>query len=1002
MHSQSMSINLIANQTHLKFRAAKFLNLCLLVITGTWNAISAPENVEKNADGLLIHLGQAQVQLAPVNTSALRLSVALDGQPKAAPSVFLADTNSNGSMAWQEIKADGMVGIRTAAGELLMNPINGQWALKNAEGKVLIPRHAIGNFISPTESSSISLTLGWKKHQPLYVYGCGNGVNALQQSHATTGVGNGVAVIPYYWSDAGYAVLAVTTNDNRPAHWLGAANGKSVTWIFAGTTADLYLMPAATLKDAAKGYAQLTGRTPVPPRWTFGYLQSRWGWANRDYIEYTLAQFLKYKIPVDAFIYDFEWYTVKPDYALSPRGASGFSDFGWNTNLFPNAAEQIKNYQAQGVHFVGIRKPRMGNANTLAMIRQKHWDLPHDTGKEKFQSRDLNFANPELRDWYASQMTGLLEAGIDGWWDDEGEATFTTYYYWNLAEKEALADYKPDMRLWTLNRAFSPGLQRLGAAAWTGDIRSSWTVLSNTPTSLLNWSLAGLPYETCDIGGFVGNPSPEMLSRWMEAGAFFPVMRSHSEFEETPRFPWLYGPDALKAIRKAIQLRYRLIPYYYSVAHETFESGVPLMRPLLMEFPDDPKVTNLSDEWLMGSSLLAAPVLQPGGGRTVYLPDDRWYAFESNVPLKGKQTIKVNAGLDEIPLYVRSGTILPLGPAIQHTSQLPGGPLELEIYPGKDAAFTLVQDDGETTGYLKGQVLSTIFRWNDKAGQLSWTTEGNYSGNDVFKNLHVIIFDPHGKLEANSMLTPTGSLTVHSMNQMALPTAKTVHADTLQWVVANSGVMKFEYYLPKGYDARDSKRWPLMLFLHGAGERGDDVGQVAKHGPLKLINEGQDLPFIIVAPQCPSGQLWKSDSLLQLLDHVTKTFKVDQSRVYLVGLSMGGYAAWNLGLCYPEKFAAVVPISGGGDLLDIILVNPEHANALKTLPVWAFHGAKDPVVPLNESQRTVDFLRAYGDHEVKLTIYPEAKHDAWTQTFDNPEVFTWLLQHERTNTLTNP
>jgi predicted peptidase len=234
-------------------------------------------------------------------------------------------------------------------------------------------------------------------------------------------------------------------------------------------------------------------------------------------------------------------------------------------------------------------------------------------------------------------------------------------------------------------------------------------------------------------------------------------------------------------------------------------------------------------------------------------------------------------------------------------------------------------------------------------------------------------------------------------NLTAQPATNTVQSDTLHWTASHSGDMKFEYYLPKDYSAKDARCWPLMLFLHGAGERGNNVGQVAVHGPLKLINAGRDLPFIIIAPQCPSGQLWSNDSLLQLLDHATKTFKADERRVYLVGLSMGGYGAWKLGFCHPEKFAAIVPISGGGDLLDIILVNPEHAEALKTLPVWAFHGAKDPLVPVNESQRTVDFLRRYGDHDVKLTIYPKAQHDAWTKAFNNPELYTWLLQHERTN-----
>jgi alpha-glucosidase len=283
-------------------------------------------------------------------------------------------------------------------------------------------------------------------------------------------------------------------------------------------------------------------------------------------------------------------------------------------------------------------------------------------------------------------------------------------------------------------------------------------VLADTPTSLLNWSLAGMPYGACDIGGFFGEPSPELLSRWMEAGVFFPIMRAHSEINMTPRFPWLFGPEALDAIRKAIDLRYRLIPFYYSLAHETFQTGIPLMRPLLMEFPDDPKTANLSDQWMVGGSLMAAPILQTGGKRSVYLPAGGWYAFGSNLPLKGKRTIEITAGLDEIPLFVRAGSILPLGPVIQHTSQLPGGPLELQIYPGKDATFTLFEDDGETVDYLKGQVRRTTFTWQDKIGRLNWKSEGPYAGKDVFRNLHVVLFDPRGKTEAESALNSNDQL----------------------------------------------------------------------------------------------------------------------------------------------------------------------------------------------------------------------------------------------------
>jgi predicted peptidase len=201
-------------------------------------------------------------------------------------------------------------------------------------------------------------------------------------------------------------------------------------------------------------------------------------------------------------------------------------------------------------------------------------------------------------------------------------------------------------------------------------------------------------------------------------------------------------------------------------------------------------------------------------------------------------------------------------------------------------------------------------------------------------------------------------------------------------------------FLPQDY-GKSEQRWPLIFFLHGAGERGTDVWKVAAHGPPKRVREHPEFPFIVLSPQCPDGEIWSRDVLLALLDDVTKTYKVDASRIYLTGLSMGGYGAWDLGLNHPEKFAAIVPICGGGDFIGMLLGSRDKPQVLKTLGVWAFHGAKDPVVPQSESQRMVDFLRKQGVKDVKLTVYPEADHDSWTQTYENPELYKWLLEHQR-------
>ena len=199
-------------------------------------------------------------------------------------------------------------------------------------------------------------------------------------------------------------------------------------------------------------------------------------------------------------------------------------------------------------------------------------------------------------------------------------------------------------------------------------------------------------------------------------------------------------------------------------------------------------------------------------------------------------------------------------------------------------------------------------------------------------------------------------------------------------------------YLPKEYGKEADKKWPLMVFLHGSGESGTDVQKVAKHGPPKLIAAGKEFPFIVVSPQCPEGKIWSNDLLLALLDEVETKYAVDTQRVYLTGLSMGGFGTWSLGLSHPEKFAAIAPICGGGEIITPLLADK---TKLASLPVWAFHGAKDPTVPVEESEHMVNYLKKIGVKEVKLTIYPDALHDSWTQTYANPELFEWFLQHSR-------
>jgi predicted peptidase len=197
-------------------------------------------------------------------------------------------------------------------------------------------------------------------------------------------------------------------------------------------------------------------------------------------------------------------------------------------------------------------------------------------------------------------------------------------------------------------------------------------------------------------------------------------------------------------------------------------------------------------------------------------------------------------------------------------------------------------------------------------------------------------------------------------------------------------VMDYLLYLPKDYKNKDS--WPLVLFLHGAGERGDDLDLVKKHGPPKIVETDSDFPFVLVTPQCKANRWWEPIFLTALLDNISANYKIDEDRIYVTGLSMGGYGTWSLAAHTPNRFAAIIPICGGGD--------PNWAPRIAHLPVWVFHGAKDKTVKLERSEKMVDALKEH-DGNVKFTVYPDAEHDSWTETYDYPELYTWLLEKRR-------
>jgi predicted peptidase len=208
---------------------------------------------------------------------------------------------------------------------------------------------------------------------------------------------------------------------------------------------------------------------------------------------------------------------------------------------------------------------------------------------------------------------------------------------------------------------------------------------------------------------------------------------------------------------------------------------------------------------------------------------------------------------------------------------------------------------------------------------------------------------------------------------------------------------RYLLFLPADYGKEKDKKWPLMLFLHGSGERGTDINLVKKHGPPKIVEQKKDFGFIVVSPQCePTGPGWDALTLKTLLDDVQEKYAVDADRVYLTGLSMGGYGAWELATKYPGRFAAVAPICGGADNVRRV------TRALKDMPIWVFHGEKDPTVPIEQSAKLVDALKQAGSTSVEFTRYPELGHDSWTETYNNPKLYEWFLSHKRSDRPTAP
>jgi alpha-glucosidase len=529
------------------------------------------------------------------------------------------------------------------------------------------------------------------------------------------------------------------------ARWdLGNTDPQSFFYEARGGGLQYYVLFGPGLPRLLRTYLELTGFPPLPPRWVLGLLQSRYGYKSRSELEAIAKTFRAKHLPCDALILDVFWFREMGDLAFDP--------LNW-----PDPKEMIARLKQQGFRIMLIEEPYLTLKSRNYMEAQtngflaRHFDgSPYSFDFWPGESALIDFSNPAARSWWTAKHRSLIEMGVDGWWTDLNEPAKhfpdmahhggsaaavhnSTALFTQQAVHDAHQQYAPGKRVFILSRSGFAGSQRYGAALWSGDVDMTFEALRKQVAVALNVGLAGIPLWGSDIGGFGfdGRCTAELYARWFQFGAFCPLFRPHGDQREL-REPWQFGRDVEEICRRYLRLRYRLLPYIYNALHAACTTGIPILRPLLMEFPDDANLYNLSDQYLFGPEMLVAPILDEGATeRNVYLPDGLWIDFWTDDLLRGPCTITVQAPLDKIPLFVRQGAIIPMGPDLQHSSEHPLDPLTLAIYPGDDRSLTLYEDDGETTAYQNGEYAMTNFTVTHEGGQVACRlqeTEGRFAG----------------------------------------------------------------------------------------------------------------------------------------------------------------------------------------------------------------------------------------------------------------------------------
>ncbi len=511
---------------------------------------------------------------------------------------------------------------------------------------------------------------------------------------------------------------------------------------------DYYFIDGPDPKDVIRRYTALTGRTPLPPLWALGYHQCRYSYYPESRVREIAATFREKKIPADTLWLDIHY-------------LDGYAPFSWDRERFPDPKRMLGDLRGQGFRTVTIVDPHPkkepGHPPYDSGLAGDHFVKnpdgsvyegpvwPSNAERNPRPSVFPDFSKPAARDWWGGLYAQLLDAGVAGIWNDMNEpAVFVKpahtmpadLVHDNEGERsshreihnvygmlmtrstfEGLARLRPQQRPFVLTRASFAGGQRY-AALWPGDNVSDWSQLRASIPMLLGLGLSGFPFVGSDIGGFAEAPSAELYTRWLQLGVFYPFMRTHTSFGTPDQEPWSYGPEHEALNRRAIELRYELLPTVYDAMHEAANTGLPALRPLFLEFPGDPETWARDDQAMFGRDLLVAPVLREAATRReVYLPAGRWFDFWTGQEHAGGRTLQQPVTLSSLPIFVREGAFVFRQPVLQHTGERAGQPLLVDVYPAASSEATHYEDDGESLAYREGAYLGRRLRQSrDAAG----------------------------------------------------------------------------------------------------------------------------------------------------------------------------------------------------------------------------------------------------------------------------------------------